>query len=158
MPQLESDDKQNPIPSAPWPSLSPAVALGGTLRAASAKSCAFQQFAAVRVRVCPQKPRCLCGASPSHWHCKIRPCHGQNCRADRGPYRHSCTVPRVQDNQGHEAVPARAPAQDQQHRQRSCSTNTPSQSPHRYTDMSHPSHRDRDTSAQAGITPTCCTP
>lgn len=147
-----------PVPSASWPSLSPAVALGGTSWAASAKSSVFQQFAAVGASVFPQKPGCPCGASPNLWHCETRPCRGQSCRRDCGVCGHSYTVPRVRDDPGHKAVLARAPARDQQCWQRSCSANTPGQSPHHRTGTSHPSHRDRETLAQAGITPTCCAP
>lgn len=57
-----------PVPSAPGPSLSPAGALGGTSWAASAKSRAFQRFAAVGASACPQKPGCSPGTSASRWH------------------------------------------------------------------------------------------
>lgn len=147
-----------PVPSALWPSLSPAVALGGTSWAASAKSSAFQQFAAVRVSVCPQKPGGSRGIAPSCLHCKTRSCHSRSCRRDRGPCRHSHTRSLVWDDRSHEAVPARAPARDRQHQWHSCSTKMPSQSPCHRTGMSQPSPRDRDILVQAGTTPTCCTP
>lgn len=150
MPQLESSDKQNPRPlgsrALPLPCGGPWGDIVGCL---CQKPC-ISAVCSHRSERVPAEARVLA------WHLgqllalgTTRPCCGRSCGAERG---------RGMTGGCHEAVPAWAPALGRQCQQRSCSTSTPSQSPQHHGGTSHPSHGDRDASAQAGIAPTCCTP